>query len=1754
MASFNRTDLDFILNQILQAEAGQPPVNPHLTYGLREVMGTNNSAVPGQSDYGAADQPFLRVGDATFQTVTVNIDGTIFDPNPGTAGDTMTTSYQQTSGIVVDTAPRVISNLISDQSANNPAALQAAIDFAAQLGDGYTAQPTLPALDTANGTYADGTDLFIGNITPDAGLSAPFNTWMTLFGQFFDHGLDLVTKGGSGTVFVPLLPDDPLYVPGSPTNFMVLTRATNLPGPDGLLGTPDDVHEGTNTVTPFVDQNQTYTSHPSHQVFLRDYVLGADGRIHSSGALLDGHRLDGSVGGMATWADVKANALKLGITLTDADVGDVPLLATDAFGNFIAGPNGFVQVVVKHADGTTSLVEGTAGGLDLTQPDPADPAAVLVRTGHAFLNDIAHTAAPNPGLTADLDDVAGPVSDGAGGFLAQPAGTYDDELLDAHYMAGDGRANENIGLTAVHEVFHSEHNRLVEHVKTIVLGELAKGDTSFATNWVLPGTNLADGIQANEWNGERLFQAAKFGTETQYQHLVFEEFARKIAPAIHLFGNVDIHLDPAITAEFAHAVYRFGHSMLDESLPRFLPNADGTNSNVAVDGAQMGLIEAFLNPLAYLEQGADAASQLILGTTSQIGNEIDEFVTGALRNNLLGLPLDLATLNIARGRDTGVPTLNILRNELFAQTGDTSLKAYASWDEFGQFLKHPASLINFVAAYGVHQSILAATTLADKRAAALAIVQSGLDPANHNSADPALSDAYDFMHSLGAYANNAQSPFAIQGTWTTGSITGVDAIDLWIGGLAEKQTLNGGLLGTTFNFIFETQLENLQDGDRLYYLPRIEGLHWGTEIEANSFAEMIIRNTGVKHISASVFLTPEYVVEAGSITDDPATWLKNPVTGAYLVEKLADGTVHFIGDDNFFGNTIVLGGTEGDDRLLSGQADDDTVWGDGGNDWIDGGNGDDLLFGGEGNDTISDSAGLDVIHADAGNDIVDAGLGDDIAFGGDGNDFMHGGAGIDAINGGEGNDIIFGDEDDDELVGDEGDDWIDGGIGGDILVGDHGAPTGQVPLISGNDVLDGGAGGDRMQGFSGDDVMLGKGGFDRFEGRLGFDWASFEGEDFGVSVDMNLKEFIPNPLAPAGDAVRDRFIETEAVSGSAFDDFLQGTNNAVVDVFNELTNVNLIFGLDTYFAPGPVAFSNGNIMFGGDGNDFIQGNGGNDIIDGDAYLHVELTRDAQGQIGPNSQIVREILYDGTPGDIDTAVFTDIAANYTISLATDADGNILFEADGVTPVIIVAHDLLATGVLGIDGIDTLHNIERFQFADVTVENLFQPSLNFTAQGVVDILGDTNPGNPGVDVNTGSPLSSDVSTIFDPDGIATPFFYQWQVQDPAKATWINIAGATEATFTPVAFYEGKPLRLQVQFVDGLGHTETLVSAATNPVTTPAAVNTAPFIVQQQALVGIPDTQARQGGSFSYSIPVTTIFGDGQTAPNQLIYSATLANGQPLDGSAAALGLRFAVLTDAAGNVTSVSVFTAPGTTLPAAFVGAIDIRVTATDRGPGTPLSVTDAFVVNVLRVNQAPTTNPDAYSGSEDTPLVVTATNGVLQNDTDPENNPLTAVIITGAANGTVQLLSNGSFVYTPDANFAGEDSFTYAARDGRLNGQPATVTLTVAAADDGLGTASIAGTGAPLRAGETLTASVSGDPDGDGTISAYQWVRTTTNLTTGALTSVLVGTNSPDYLVTAADGSSATTNVTLSVDVTYTDGQGFAGTATSPPTAPVGAV
>src|SRR5215510_4045550 len=215
-----RSDLEFILQQIIIAEkhaAGADLLsllpNSLVPFGLRTVDGSFNHLLPGQENLGAADQLFPQLTDQTFRDALVDPDG----PGPAAA---VPGSYDATSGFVVDPQPRIISNLIADQTTGNPAASAAAGATVAPGPDGIlgtnddviefdpastSSQVTSPGLDGIFGTADDVQNLFlIPNTAPDAGLSAPFNLWFVFFGQFFDHGLDLVQKGGSGTVFIPL--------------------------------------------------------------------------------------------------------------------------------------------------------------------------------------------------------------------------------------------------------------------------------------------------------------------------------------------------------------------------------------------------------------------------------------------------------------------------------------------------------------------------------------------------------------------------------------------------------------------------------------------------------------------------------------------------------------------------------------------------------------------------------------------------------------------------------------------------------------------------------------------------------------------------------------------------------------------------------------------------------------------------------------------------------------------------------------------------------------------------------------------------------------------------------------------------------------------------------------------------------------------------------------------------------------------------------------------------------------------------------------------------------------------------------------------------------------------------------------------------------------------------------------------------------------------------------------------------------------
>ncbi|HEX8833244.1 MAG TPA: Ig-like domain-containing protein, partial [Abditibacteriaceae bacterium] len=125
----------------------------------------------------------------------------------------------------------------------------------------------------------------------------------------------------------------------------------------------------------------------------------------------------------------------------------------------------------------------------------------------------------------------------------------------------------------------------------------------------------------------------------------------------------------------------------------------------------------------------------------------------------------------------------------------------------------------------------------------------------------------------------------------------------------------------------------------------------------------------------------------------------------------------------------------------------------------------------------------------------------------------------------------------------------------------------------------------------------------------------------------------------------------------------------------------------------------------------------------------------------------------------------------------------------------------------------------------------------------------------------------------------------------------------------------------------------------------------------------------------------------------------------------------------------------------YVGRFSFTYKVND---GTTDSAVATIEIATSLSNRAPVAVADSYSVDEDSTLTIAAP-GLLANDTDRNNDSITVSWTpqTVAANGTVTVQSNGSFVYTPKPNFSGTDTFTYKARDYNLISEPGTVTITV---------------------------------------------------------------------------------------------------------------
>jgi len=125
-------------------------------------------------------------------------------------------------------------------------------------------------------------------------------------------------------------------------------------------------------------------------------------------------------------------------------------------------------------------------------------------------------------------------------------------------------------------------------------------------------------------------------------------------------------------------------------------------------------------------------------------------------------------------------------------------------------------------------------------------------------------------------------------------------------------------------------------------------------------------------------------------------------------------------------------------------------------------------------------------------------------------------------------------------------------------------------------------------------------------------------------------------------------------------------------------------------------------------------------------------------------------------------------------------------------------------------------------------------------------------------------------------------------------------------------------------------------------------------------------------------------------------------------------------------------------------------TAEDKGPPGRDNQYGAGIVdagkalNAVSNNTPPVANNDNANTPEETPVVIV----VLGNDTDADGDPLTVANLTQPAHGTATLNADQTVTYTPDSDFAGTDSFTYRAHDGKTSSDLATVTIDVSAVND----------------------------------------------------------------------------------------------------------
>jgi len=233
------------------------------------------------------------------------------------------------------------------------------------------------------------------------------------------------------------------------------------------------------------------------------------------------------------------------------------------------------------------------------------------------------------------------------------------------FLAGDVRANEQVGLTAMHTLWMREHNRWARAIAR----------------------------RSRRLSGEEIYQQARRMVIAEMQAITYREFLPVLLGpgALPPYAGYDPGVDASIRNVFATAGYRFGHSLLSPTLLRL------DQRGVEIDEGHLELRDAFFAPQRITGEGG--IEPLLRGLAAQVCQSFDPFVVDDVRNFLFGPPgaggFDLASLNIQRGRDHGLPGYNDVRGAY----------GLAPAQDFAAVSSDPEIQARLAAAYGDVDSI-----------------------------------------------------------------------------------------------------------------------------------------------------------------------------------------------------------------------------------------------------------------------------------------------------------------------------------------------------------------------------------------------------------------------------------------------------------------------------------------------------------------------------------------------------------------------------------------------------------------------------------------------------------------------------------------------------------------------------------------------------------------------------------------------------------------------------------------------------------------------------------------------------------------------------------------------------------------------------------------------------------------------------------------------------------------------------------------